>query len=54
MGTPDRETQEYSRNIIESKDPGKYIPVIFLIYSWGSLFGVSSKVPLRPGISIES
>ena len=46
MGTPNREPQEYSRNIIECKDPGRYIPVIFLLYSSGSLFGVPSKVPL--------
>ena len=32
--------------MIEYKDPGRYIPVIFLLYSWGSLFGVPSKVHL--------
>ena len=56
MGTPKREPQEYSRNriepqeysrsIIEYKDTGRYIPTIFLLHSWGSLFGVHSKVPL--------
>ena len=46
MGTPNREPQEYSRNLIEYKDPGKYIPIIFLLYSWGSLFGVPIRVPL--------
>ena len=50
MGTPNREPQEYSRNIIEyiveQKDPGRSIPIIFLLYSWGSLFGVPIKVPL--------
>ena len=30
MGTPNRERQEYSRNVIEYKDPGRYIPIIFL------------------------
>ena len=30
---------------MEYKDPGKYIPIIFLLYSWGSLFGVPSRVP---------
>ena len=30
LGTPNREPQEYSRNIIEYKDPGMYIPTIFL------------------------
>ena len=46
LGTPNREPQEYNRNIMEYKDPGRYIPIIFLLYSWGSLFGVPSKVPL--------
>ena len=46
MGTPNRDPPEYSRNIIEHKDPGRYIPIIFLLNSWGSLFGVPSKVPL--------
>ena len=31
---------------MEYKDPGRYIPVMFLLYSWGSLFGIPSKVPL--------
>ena len=46
MGTPNREPQEYSRNIIEYKDPCRFFPIIFLLYSWGSLFGVPIKVPL--------
>ena len=46
MGTPNREPQEYSRNIIEYKEPGSYIPIIFPLYSWASLFGVPIKVPL--------
>ena len=46
MDTPNRELQEYSRNIKEYKDPGRYIPIFFLLYSLGSLFGVPSKVPL--------
>ena len=46
MGTPNREPQEYSRNIIEYKGPGRYIPIIFVLYFWGSLFGVPIKVPL--------
>ena len=46
MGTPNREPQEYSRNMMEYEDPGKYIPIIFLLYSWGSLFGGPIKVPL--------
>ena len=45
-GSPNREPQEYSRNIMEYRDPGRYIPIIFLLYSWGSLFGVPSGVPL--------
>ena len=31
---------------MEYQDPGRCIPIIFLLYSWGSLFGVPSKVPL--------
>ena len=46
LGTPNGEPQEYSRNIMEYKDPGRYIPIIYLLYSWGSLFGVPSRVPL--------
>ena len=46
LGTPNREPQEYSRNRMECKDPGRYIPIIYLLYSWGSLFGVPSRVPL--------
>ena len=46
LGTPNREPQEYSRNILEYKDPGRYIPIICLLYSWGSRFGVPSRVPL--------
>ena len=46
MGTLNREPQEYSRNLMEYKDPGRYIPIIFLLYSWGSLFGVPFRVPL--------
>ena len=36
MGTPNREPQEYSSSIIDYKDPGRYIGIIFLLYSWGS------------------
>ena len=46
LGTPNREPQEYSRNMMEYKDPGRYIPIIYLLYSWGSRFGVPSRVPL--------
>ena len=31
---------------MEWKEPGRYIPIMFLPYSWGSLFGVPSKVPV--------
>ena len=31
---------------MEYKDPGRYIPIIYLLYSWGSRFGVPSRVPL--------
>ena len=46
MGTTNREPQAYSRNFMEYMDPGRYIPIIFLLYSWGSLFGVPIRVPL--------
>ena len=46
MATPSEEPQEYGRNIIEYEDPGRYIPVIFLLYSWGSLFRVPT-VPVK-------
>ena len=51
MGTPNREPQEYSRNIVVYKQSGRYIPIISLLYSWGSLFGVPSKVPLEEGLT---
>ena len=53
MGTPNREPQEYSRYIVEYKDPGSYIPIIFLLYSWGSLFRVPIKVPLQELLRIR-
>ena len=28
---------------MEYKDPGRYIPIIYLLYSWGSQFGVPSS-----------
>ena len=40
------EPQDYSRNIIQICGPGRYIPITFLLYSWGSLFGVSIVLPL--------
>ena len=56
MGTPNWEPQEYSRNIMEYQDPGRYIHIIFLLYSWGSLFGVPILVPLlsHQGASAQS
>ena len=47
LGTPNREPQEDSRNIIGIYLPGSLCFIIFLLYSWGSLFGVPSKVPLN-------
>ena len=35
---------------MEYKDPGRYVPIIYLLYSWGSLFGVPSRVPLALGL----
>ena len=40
LGTPNREPQEYSRYIIGIYLPGSLCSIIFLLYSWGSLFGV--------------
>ena len=36
---------------MEYKDPGRYIPIMYLLYSWGSLFGVPSRVPLYQGLN---
>ena len=39
MGTPNRDSREYSRNIM-----GIYLPpIVFLLFSWGSL----SEVPIH-------
>ena len=46
LGTPNREPQEYSRYIIGIYLPGSLYSIIFLLYSWGSRFGVPSRVPL--------
>ena len=35
-------------------DPGRYMPIILILYSWGSLFGVPSKVPLQSTWSVLS
>ena len=51
LGTPNREPQEYSRYIIGIYLPGSLYSVIFLLYSWGSLFGVPSRVPLQMAAS---
>ena len=40
MGTPNREPQEYSRNIIGIYLPVSLYSIVFLLYSWRSLFGV--------------
>ena len=39
---------------MEYKDPGKYIPIIYLLYSWGSRFGVPSRVPSINGACATS
>ena len=46
LGTPNWEPQEYSRYIIGIYLPGSLYAIIFLLYSWGSLFGVPIRVPL--------
>ena len=50
MGTSNREPQEYSRNMMEYKDPSRYIPIILLLHSWGSRFGVPSEVPVHNAV----
>ena len=47
LGTPNREPQEYSRYIIGIYLPGSLYSIIFLLYSWGSLFGVPSRIPSK-------
>ena len=46
LGTPNREPQEYSRYIIGIYLLGSLYSIVYLLYSWGSLFGVPSRVPL--------
>ena len=46
-GTPNREPQEYSRNILENKDPDRYIPIVFLLYSERSLNHKPYRLPLE-------
>ena len=48
LGTPNREPQEYSRKIIGNYLTGSLCSIIFLLYSWGSLFGV----PIRALLTI--
>ena len=38
---------------MEYKDPGRYIPSTYLLYSWGSLSGVPSRVPLFKGLVVS-
>ena len=33
LGTPHRENQEYGWNVMICNDPGRYIPMLFLLYS---------------------
>ena len=49
MGTPNREPLEYSRNIVGMYLLGSSYSIIFLLYSWGSLFGVPIKSPFSSG-----
>ena len=43
MRTPHGEPQESSRNIIGDKDPGRYVPIILLLYSCSSQLRVPSE-----------
>ena len=47
MGTPNRKPQEYSGNTIEYKDPGRYIPILFLLCSWVPCLGFPVKSLLK-------
>ena len=47
LGTRDRELQEYSRNVIGAYLPRSLYSIIFLLYSWGSLFGVPNSIEFR-------
>ena len=47
MGAPVKEPQEYIRNIIGIDLPGSLCSILFLLYSWGSLFGLPIKVPFK-------
>ena len=49
QGTPNREPQEDSRDVIGIYLPGSSYSVVFLLYSWRSLFGV----PIRTLIFIH-
>ena len=53
LGTPNWEPQEYSRYIIGIYLPGSLYSIVFLLYSWGSQFGVPSRVPLVGNISLN-
>ena len=55
LGTPNREPQEYSRNITGMYPPGSLFSVIFLLSSWGSLFGFPvQSLYLLFGYSVKS
>ena len=47
MGTPNREPQEYSRNIVEYTYQGPYILLNFYYILGVSFFGVPIRVPLK-------
>ena len=53
-GNPNTDPQEHSKNIIENKDTGRYIPIIFLPYSWGSLFGAPISTLLKLNFGVQS
>ena len=53
LGTPNREPQENGRNMIGIYLLGPLYSIIFLLYSWGSLFGVPIRVPLMNGLQLE-
>ena len=49
MGTPNRQPQDYRREYHRDIPTWVLIPVVFLLQSWGSLFGVPIEAPFSKG-----
>ena len=50
LRSPNREPQEYNRNLTGIYLPGSSYSIIFLLHSWGSLFGVPIRNHLGLGL----